>query len=150
MALKEHASYHRDGRSPIPQKETISKIMSANKAKNTKPEILFRRALFKLGIRGYRLNWKKAPGRPDIAFPGRKLAIFINGCFWHRCEKCRPNSPKSNIEFWTSKFLKNIERDQLKTLQLKSLGWTVVTIWECEIKKSPATCVEMLRNYCNF
>ena len=105
-------SYSRDKRSPTPSSESTSKVMSANKAKDTKPEIKLRKILWKEGIRGYRLNWKKAPGRPDIAFPGRKIAIFINGCYWHRCPKCDLPLPKSNVQFWKDKFDNNIARDK--------------------------------------
>lgn len=112
-----------------------SRVMKANKGKDTKPEQMVRRLLREMGYPGYRLNWKKAPGRPDIAYPGRRLAIFVNGCFWHRCPKCDLSLPKSNTEFWRMKFDRNIERDRRKTEELESLGWTVVTIWECEIRK---------------
>ena len=105
-------SYLRDKRSPTPSSESTSKVMSANKSKDTKPEIKLRKILWKEGIRGYRLNWKKAPGRPDIAFPGRKIAIFINGCYWHRCPKCELPLPKSNVQFWKDKFDNNIARDK--------------------------------------
>lgn len=127
-------NYIRDGRSPVPKKEITSKIMSSIKGKNTKPEVLLRKRLWNEGIRGYRLHWKKVPGKPDIAFPKKLIAIFINGCFWHRCPYCSPNLPKSNIEFWSNKFNNNIQRDKLKTSELITLGWKVVTIWECEIK----------------
>ncbi len=96
--------YCRDSRSPIPKSEQTSKTMSAIKAKNTKPELLLRKALWHSGVKGYRLHWKKVPGRPDIAFPGKKIAIFVNGCFWHRCPICNPSLPKTNISFWTDKF----------------------------------------------
>ena len=138
--------YLRDGRAPIPVSIVTSKVMSANKGKNTKPEMIFRKALWGIGIRGYRINWKKVPGRPDIAFPRKKLAIFINGCFWHRCEKCNPHYPKTNTEFWLNKFSKNKDRDKRKSDELKSLGWTVITIWECDIKNSLSTTVEMVKN----
>lgn len=144
---KNLSTYKRDGRSPIPLKEVTSKVMRANKAKNTAPELLLRKALWTSGIKGYRINWKKVPGRPDIAFPGRKIAIFVNGCFWHRCEKCNPNMPKSNIDFWTSKFSKNKLRDHLKTEQLKLLGWTVITIWECEVKNDLLTVIDKISKY---
>jgi len=138
--------YLRDGRAPIPEKENTSIVMSANKGKNTKPEILLRSALRKEGIKGYRLNWKKAPGRPDIAFPGKKIAIFINGCFWHRCPYCNYRLPKTNTAFWEHKFSKNIIRDEKKIDSLKSLKWRVFVIWECEIKKDLRSVVEKLKN----
>lgn len=118
--------------------------MSANKAKNTKPEIAFRKALWHAGIKGYRLNWKKAPGRPDITFPGKKIAIFINGCFWHRCPNCNYPLPKHNTDFWKNKFARNVQRDAMKILELEKLGWQTITIWECEIKAQLPKIVEKL------
>ncbi|MDO4596399.1 MAG: very short patch repair endonuclease [Coriobacteriaceae bacterium] len=111
------------------------KSMQGNKRANTKPEMLVRQRLRAAGYTGYRLQWKKAPGRPDIAFPGRKIAIFVNGCFWHRCPICKPSMPKSNVEFWQAKFRRNVERDAESTRALKEAGWHVITIWECELKK---------------
>jgi len=128
--------YIRDGRAPLPLKESTSRVMSANRAKDTQPELSLRRALWKEGIRGYRLNWKKAPGRPDIAFPARKIAIFVNGCFWHRCPYCQPSLPKSHRGFWKRKFENNMRRDKEKVLQLKRAGWKVLTIWECQLEKN--------------
>jgi len=127
--------YIRDGRAPLPDKESTSRVMSANRAKNTHPELSLRRALWKVGIKGYRLNWKKAPGRPDIAFPAKKIAIFVNGCFWHRCPHCHPRLPKTHRSFWKKKFSNNVRRDNEKILELEQDGWKVLTIWECEIKK---------------
>jgi len=133
--------YIRDGRSPIPRNEITSKIMSRIKAKNTKPEILFRKELWKNGIRGYRLHWNKVPGKPDIAFPGKKIAIFIHGCFWHRCPNCNPPFPKTHQEFWKEKFSKNIKRDKKKINDLQKLNWKTIVIWECEIKNNIDKCV---------
>lgn len=109
--------------------------MQGNKRKDTKPELLVRQRLRAAGLTGYRLQWKKAPGRPDIAFPGRKVAIFVNGCFWHRCPHCNPSVPKRNTEFWEAKFRRNVERDQRALAELAELGWTAITIWECELKR---------------
>jgi len=108
--------------------------MQGNKGKDTKPELLLRKALRESGFPGYRLQWK-IPGRPDIAYPGRKIAIFVNGCFWHRCPYCNPSMPKTNEDFWKNKFEKNIERDRRNTSSLENAGWTVITIWECEVRK---------------
>ncbi len=124
-----------DDRNPSPSSEIVTRVMRANKAKGTEPEISVRRMLCEMGHPGYRLNWKKIPGRPDIAYPGRKIAIFINGCFWHRCPNCNLPLPKSHMEFWQEKFERNVERDKRKTSELEGMGWTVITIWECEIKK---------------
>jgi DNA mismatch endonuclease, patch repair protein len=127
--------YIRDGRAPIPAKEAISKVMSHNKAKNTRPELALRTALWRRGIRGYRLHWKNVPGRPDIAYTKKKVAVFVNGCYWHRCPYCKPHVPQTNTGFWNNKFAANVERDQRKNDQLKELNWTVITIWECQLKR---------------
>jgi len=132
--LSKPRPYSIDKRSPTPVNEARSKIMSSIKSKNTKPELLLRKGLWNYGIRGYRLHWKKVPGKPDIVFVSKKIAIFVNGCFWHRCPNCNPSAPKHNSEFWATKFKKNIERDLSKSHELKNLGWKVMTIWECELK----------------
>lgn len=126
------------GRNPEPTSEVTTKVMKANKGKDTGPEQTVRRLLREMGYPGYRLNWKKVPGRPDIAYPGRKIAIFVNGCFWHRCPHCNLPLPKSHTEFWREKFERNVARDEEKTRALEALGWTVITIWECELKDSEA------------
>jgi DNA mismatch endonuclease Vsr len=115
--------------------------MRGNKGKDTKPELLVRRLLRQAGYPGYRLHWKKAPGRPDIAYPGRKVAIFVNGCYWHRCPTCHPPAPKANAEFWEAKFVANEERDARQMAELASEGWTVITVWECELREAPEQAV---------
>ena len=112
--MSERRKYVRDGRAPIPKSEVTSRVMSSNKAKDTKPEMILRKKLWSSGLRGYRLHLKEVPGRPDIAFPKRKLAIFVHGCFWHRCPHCNLPLPKSNREFWKNKFQRNIQRDKMK------------------------------------
>ena len=122
--------------------------MQANRGKNTGPELELRRLLREAGYPGYRLHWKRAPGHPDIAYPGRKVAIFVNGCFWHRCPSCAPSLPKSNTRFWQAKFAATQERDARKTSELLEDGWVVLTVWECEIETNPtgimATIAESL------
>jgi DNA mismatch endonuclease (patch repair protein) len=144
--MTEPKVYIRDGRAPIPMKESTSWLMSTIKDKNTKPELALRKSLWNNGIRGYRLHWNKVPGRPDIVFPGKKVAIFVNGCFWHRCSLCNPRMPKSNTEFWKNKFDKNIERDKRKFEQLKRLGWIVINIWECQINSATNKCLEAIKS----
>lgn len=119
----------------VRRRAAIKKSMQGNKRANTKPEMLVRQRLRAAGLTGYRLQWKKAPGRPDIAFPGRRIAIFVNGCFWHRCPHCHPSVPKRNTEFWEAKFRRNVERDAKARAELAELGWTAITIWECELKR---------------
>lgn len=138
----ENIEYSRDKRSPMPKNASVSRVMSANKPRNTKPELTLRKLLWDTNARGYRLNWKKVPGKPDIAFPGKKLAIFVHGCFWHRCPICATSLPKHNTKFWKNKFDRNIERDRVKTGQLEQAGWKVITVWECQLKKEPEKIVD--------
>lgn len=132
----EHKTYKRDKRSPEPKNSTVSKVMSSIKSVNSKPELLLRKNLFNMGLRGYRKNYKELPGKPDIVYTKQKLAIFINGCYWHGCEICGWSPPKHNTEFWIDKINKNRQRDIAKKEKLESLGYTVMTVWEHEIKKN--------------
>ncbi len=138
-------TYIRDGRAPIPENENISRTMSAIKDRNTKPELILRGALWHNGIKGYRLHWKKVQGRPDIAFPGKRIAVFVNGCYWHRCPHCNLPLPKSNVDFWKKKFEKNTSRDKRKLDQLHAIGWKTVTIWECQVNTDLPSCVEKVK-----
>lgn len=112
----------------------VRKSMRGNKGKDTKPELLVRERLRDAGLTGYRLQWK-VPGRPDVAYPGKKVCIFINGCFWHRCPHCNPSMPKTNLSYWVPKFERNVERDARNIRLLEESGWRVHVIWECELKK---------------
>ena len=147
MTSKEKREYIRNGRTPIPTSDAISEVMRANKGKNTKPELIMRTALRDVGIPGYRLHWKSVPGSPDIAYPGRKIAIFVNGCYWHRCPKCNLPLPKSNTEFWKKKFERNKARDVKKKKDLEELGWKIFVIWECDIKKDSIQCARGVKEY---
>lgn len=109
-------------------------VMQANKSKNTKPELLVRAALREAGLPGYRLHWKKAAGKPDVCYPGRKVAVFVNGCYWHRCPHCALPMPKTNVEFWDRKFARNRARDERDQRQLLEDGWRVLVVWECQLK----------------
>ena len=137
--------FSRDKRSPKPLNLSISRVMSANKAKNTKPEITLRKALWREGQKGYRVNWKNIPGRPDIAYPGKKIAIFVNGCYWHRCPKCDLPLPKNNKDFWKEKFDKNVKRDKKKNDELLSLDWIVLVFWECDIKSDISNSIQKVK-----
>ena len=123
--------------------------MSANRPRDTKPELLLRKALWSHGLRGYRLHYKKVPGRPDISYVGKKLAIFVHGCFWHRCPKCDYKLPKTNMEFWKQKFERNVARDESKRQALESLGWTVITVWECDLKTNLETTIISIQKALN-
>jgi len=118
----------------IHDKKTRSYNMSCIKNKNTKPEDIVAKYLFSQGFR-YRRNVKKLPGTPDIVLKKYNTVIFVNGCFWHMHEGCDYFVwPKDNAEFWRDKLLRNKERDTQKIGQLKTLGWKVITVWECQLK----------------
>ena len=134
--------YLRDGRAPIPEKESVSKVMSSNRSRNTKPELILRKELRNHGFPGYRLHWRKASGRPDICYPGRKIAIFVNGCYWHRCPKCNLSIPKTNSNFWINKFEQNVKRDSENIKLLIDKDWSYIVLWECDIKKDLESCLE--------
>jgi DNA mismatch endonuclease (patch repair protein) len=107
--------------------------MSRIRGKNTKPEILVRSALHAMGYR-FRLHPRALPGRPDIVLPKYRTALFVHGCFWHRHGCQFSYTPKSRVKFWQRKFSRNVERDLQVRTELKSLGWRVVTLWECQVK----------------
>jgi len=119
----------------VHDKKTRSYNMSCIKGKNTKPEEIVRKALFAKGFR-YRKNDRRLPGTPDIVLSKYRTVIFVNGCFWHGHKGCKYYVvPKTNTEFWLNKINSNIDRDAIKATQLKELGWRVITVWECELKK---------------
>lgn len=97
-------------------------------------ETRFGRALWAAGARGYRRN-SRLPGRPDFAFSAIQMAIFVHGCYWHRCPSCALPLPKANAEFWREKFRRNVERDGTAETRLTEAGWKVVTVWEHEIRE---------------
>jgi DNA mismatch endonuclease, patch repair protein len=110
-----------------------SGLMRRVRGKNTKPEVRLRKALHAAGMR-FRLHDRRLPGRPDTVLPGRRLAIFVHGCFWHRHDGCaRTTTPKANNAYWAQKFAENIERDARKAGELRQAGWKVRIAWECEI-----------------
>ena len=110
--------------------------MSQIKSTNTKPEEMVRKYLFSRGLR-YRKNAKTLPGKPDIVLAKYKTIIFVNGCFWHGHNGCKYFvMPKSNTDYWREKIKKNIERDRKNYNNLSELGWNVITVWECQLKKN--------------
>lgn len=126
-------------------KEKRSEVMRAVKGADTKPEILLRKALFRLGLR-YRLHDARLPGRPDIALPRHRVAIFVNGCFWHGhgCSRGR-RRPKTNARYWREKIARNQARDLRSAAALRRLGWRVITVWECRLKDPPKVAASIAR-----
>ena len=111
-----------------------SRIMRAVKSKDTTPEIAVRRLVHSLGYR-YRLHRRELPGKPDLVFAPRKKVIFVHGCFWHGHD-CKRGAriPKSNTNYWRQKISRNRERDAVTLHKLKTSGWDVLVIWECEVR----------------
>jgi DNA mismatch endonuclease, patch repair protein len=114
--------------------------MSAVKGKNTNPELVLRRALYAAGARGWRCHYARVPGRPDLAWPRRRLAVFVDGAFWHgHPSRHRPGRSGS---YWDEKIAANVERDRRVDADLESRGWTVLRVWDFEIRSDLAAAVE--------
>jgi len=132
-----------DTLTPVERSERMSRVRS----KDTKPEMLVRSLVHRMGYR-YKLHDKNLPGNPDLVFPSRHKIIFIHGCFWHRhgkrCELTR--WPKSKLEFWKPKLEQNRHRDDSVKRRLRRLGWRTLTIWECQLKDN-ARLSERLRAF---
>lgn len=115
-------------------RERRSANMARVRSKDTGPEMRVRRAAHRMGLR-YRLYRKDLPGKPDLAFPKHRLAVFVHGCFWHRHPGCsRASTPATRPEFWQAKFDGNVARDRRQQDALEALGWKVLVLWECELK----------------
>ena len=125
--------------------EQRRRIMQSVGTKDTMPELRLRKLVYRLGFR-YRLHSMKLPGKPDMVFPGKKKVIFVHGCFWHAhgCEKGRP--PKSHLDYWVPKLAANKKRDAKRCKQLRALGWSVMTVWQCEIK-NPETLQQKILDF---
>ena len=122
----------------VVDKETRTRMMAGIRGKDTKPEILVRKALFAAGHR-FRLHRRDLPGTPDIVMPGRRVAVFVHGCFWHRHAGCRlTKAPATNAEFWRAKLNANVERDGQAIAALQAAGWRVLVVWECATRGKAA------------
>lgn len=123
----------------VHDKATRSYNMSRIRSSNTKPELLVRKFLFAHGFR-YRLHVKDLPGKPDIVLPKYKTVIFVNGCFWHGHKGCRYFVlPKTRTEWWLQKIKGTMLRDKMAEIKLNVMGWSVITLWECQLKKANIT-----------
>jgi len=124
-----------------------SKLMSKIKCKDTQPEILLRKALWAAGLR-YRLNVAKLPGKPDIVFRKHKVAVFVDGDFWHgyKWEEKKPRI-KSNADYWIKKIERNMQRDNENNAALQGLGYTVLRFWEHQVKKDLQSCLSLVRSF---
>ncbi len=121
-----------------------SAIMSSVKSRGNKTtEWPLRSRFVQAGVKGWRMHPKGLPSVPDFCFPHKKMAIFVDGCFWHGCRKCY-RRPKTSCGYWDKKVFTNIRRDRLKRAGLQRMGWIVIRFWEHEVKKSPQNCVEKI------
>nr|WP_245474101.1 very short patch repair endonuclease [Mesorhizobium sp. M2A.F.Ca.ET.042.01.1.1] len=112
--------------------------MANVRSANTKPELIVRSVAHSLGYR-YRLHVRSLPGSPDLVFPRKRKVIFVHGCFWHRHYGCsRTTVPRTRADYWNAKFSANVTRDAAQVIALRELGWSVLTIWECETQDLPA------------
>lgn len=119
-------------------RQTRSRVMARIRGRDTKPELLLRRALHARGFR-FRLNQRKLPGSPDIVLTKWRTAVFVHGCFWHRHHGCRKTTtPSTNVDFWSAKFSANTARDQRALDALATLGWRTAVVWECALQTSIA------------
>lgn len=121
--------------------------MSRIRGKDTSPEIKIRKLLFSKGVRGYRIK-NKLPGKPDIVFPGKRVAIFIDGCFWHKCP-LHFQEPGTRKEFWVKKIDRNVERDKEINRKLEETGWEVIRVWEHQVRENPDLVVVEIINRLN-
>jgi DNA mismatch endonuclease, patch repair protein len=145
VTVKRKSKKYKSQQPPLTVQEKISRHMRGNKGRDTQPELLLRRALWQNELRGYRVHWRKAPGKPDICYPARRLAIFVHGCFWHRCPYCLPAFPKSNHTFWEEKFADTEQRDERYKTMYREAGWQRVVIWECQLRTDLSACLSLIR-----
>lgn len=122
-----------------------SRNMAAIRGKDTSPELKIRSMLHRLGYR-FRLHRRELPGSPDIVLPKHRTVVFVHGCFWHRHPACRyTTTPKTRVDFWDRKFDQNVARDHRQQQQLRKLGWSVMVVWECELRDLPSLTARLAR-----
>jgi DNA mismatch endonuclease Vsr len=122
--------------------KTVSAVMARIRKTNTGPELLLRKALRAAGLRGYRL-YRPLPGRPDLSFGKERVAVFVDGCFWHQCPSCRIPVPRT--PYWQVKIARNVTRDHQTDLALRALGWRVLRLWEHDIRQHPDGAARRVR-----
>src|SRR2546427_3279338 len=130
------------GRSPKSNSAGVSKSMKANRASGGRLEAEMSRLLRRP------MSRNDLPGSPDFIYPRKNIAVFVHGCFWHRCPECSFDLPKRNRSFWERKFKRNVERDRLVKRELESMGWRVLVVWEHELKNEPQRIAEKVRVFC--
>jgi len=129
----------RVGKPPKSKSNGVSRSMKSNRSSGTEPELILSRLLRK------KIRKNGLPGSPDFVFPRRKIVVFLHGCFWHRCPRCNFALPKTNRDYWSRKFRRNIERDSIVKRELETLGWRVVQVWEHELREDPMRVAKNIR-----
>jgi DNA mismatch endonuclease (patch repair protein) len=119
-----------------------SAVMAHIRKTDTGPELMLRRALCDAGLRGYRL-YRRVPGRPDITFGKARVAVFVDGCFWHQCPSCRIPVPQTL--YWQTKIARNVERDHSTDATLSALGWRVLRLWEHDVRRNPSGAAQRVK-----
>lgn len=127
-------------KAPKASSEAVSRSMKSNKSSGTKPELILSKLLRK------RLYKNNLPGNPDFIYPKKKLAVFVHGCFWHRCPECKLPMPKSNRIYWKNKLDKNIRRDSRVRIDLRKIGWSSLVVWEHEVKNNSRKVVSRIQH----
>lgn len=122
--------------------KTVSAVMARIRKTDTGPEILLRHALRELGLTGYRL-YRPLPGRPDISFGKERVAVFVDGCFWHQCPECNIKVPPK--PYWRTKLARNVQRDRENDRRLTAIGWRIFHVWEHEIREDPRSCARRVQ-----
>lgn len=127
--------------------EIRSRMMAGIRSKNTKPEMVIRKGLHRLGLR-FLVHDKRLPGKPDLVFPKWRAAIFVNGCFWHGHDCHLFKLPSTRTEFWRDKIAGNKRRDATSLRKIEEAGWRALSVWECEIKSRSAQEIESVLQRC--
>ena len=123
--------------SPAASTLSTRRSMKGNRSKGTLPEATLAEALNARGLSEYMINYSDLPGSPDFVFPIERVAIFVNGCYWHRCPHCMPHFPNINEGYWSAKFQRNRRRDMQNRADLRAMGWIPLVVWECILRKNP-------------
>jgi len=129
------------GKPPKSNSTGTARSMKSNTSSGTRPELILSKLLRKKILKN------SLPGSPDFVYPRKKVAVFLHGCFWHRCPHCNFEPPRRNRDFWSRKFERNVERDKLVNQELETMGWRVVEVWEHELRKDPIKVAERIVNF---
>lgn len=130
--------------SPPASTAAVRASMVGNRSVSTKPELFLRESLASSGLTEFSVH-PSLPGTPDVVFEGSKVAVFVHGCYWHRCPHCTLRLPSSNQEYWSAKFARTQARDKLTARMLRAEGWRVIIVWECKLYKNPEQQVRRIR-----